>query len=216
MLPSGPKSRIAPGFFRPAPRLRLGALVRVPPAPFLRPRRTVRGLPACCSWRQSWGSARFGTTVLHSDLRRSDSLQLSPKRPVVSALWLAPECRAGRPCDLRRSAGFPGRQHVPVPRSCPAKLYSPSVAATGWIAPIDRGGASPLRSCAGLLPDLCDCAAFTASLAFSRFGRFVVAILTHRSVRATRAPQGFALPPGPCRPPNIAVEKWPLLPWACR
>ena len=72
MLPSGPKSRIAPGFFRPAPRLRLGALVRVPPAPFLRPRRTVRGLPACCSWRQSWGSARFGTTIF--------TPRLSPKR----------------------------------------------------------------------------------------------------------------------------------------
>lgn len=131
MLPSGPKSRIAPGFSRPAPRLRLGALVRVPPAPFLRPRRTVRGLPACCSWRQSWGSARFGTARFGAaTCVMAFAPRLSPRRPVVPTLWLAPECRACRPRDLRRGAGFPGRQHVPVPRFCPAKLYSPSVAAT--------------------------------------------------------------------------------------
>lgn len=135
MLPSGPESRIAPGFSRPDPPLAAGrSLVRVPPAPFLRPRRTVRGLPACCSWRQSWGSARFGTAVF--------SPRLASWRPVVPASRLASRCRAGRPRDLRRGAGFPGRQHVPVPRSCPAKCCSPPVAATesraGLLQPLAR------------------------------------------------------------------------------
>jgi hypothetical protein len=98
----------------------------VPPAPFSRPRRTVCGLPACCSWRQSWGSTRFSTARF--------TPRLSPRRLTCSMLRLASK----RPiCS--------GWQHVPVPRSCPAKLYSPSVAAAGWIAPLDRGGASPLH-----------------------------------------------------------------------
>lgn len=105
--------------FRPAPRLRLGAFVCVPPAPFLRPRRTVRGLPACCSWRQSWGSTRFSTahfTPRLSPRRLTCSmLRLASKRPNVRGEGLHPRCDTGsrlasrtgsHPADLRRRERF--------------------------------------------------------------------------------------------------------------
>lgn len=168
----------------------LGCSPACRPRCFAQPRRTSRRLPACCSWRRSWGSARFGSPLFHPDSRRGG--------------WVAPGGDA-----------FPHRGFCPskLSSSRVAATWLRAGVASNRLP--NRGSASLLRLLRLLLPVCVARTTFTARLAFARLCRCPVFSAFEENRCAGPAPQGLAPPSKLYRPNRIAACRGPLLPWAC-
>ena len=210
MLPSDQTTRITPEL-----SARILVLRRRVRSSACRPRRFhgLGGLSAGCQHVAAGASHGVRPVSVLSFLTR-----LSPKRPVIPA---SPTCvGAAGPADYATCVATPdsrGRQHVPVPRSCPAKLFSPTVAATECALDCssrfpDRWGASPRHWENRFQLSTCRVHRDPCLLVLRKSCRLLLA----QRARGLRAPQGFAPPPELFQLPDIAAGKWTLLPWACR